>query len=108
MSTLWFEPVGRGRHHVTLRYGVDDMRFTTTYWYDDVDFDSLERRYGADLLRLVEFHLLAFEANTGGQPGTHGDRRRPVRRSRHGRLLGPLVDDLPPCLGRLAARERLA
>ena len=63
MSTLWFEPVGRGRHHVTLRYGVDDMRFTTTYWYDDVDFDSLERRYGADLLRVVEFHLLAFEAN---------------------------------------------
>ena len=39
------------------------MRFTTTYWYDDVDFDGLEQRYGARMLRVVEFHLLAFEAN---------------------------------------------
>jgi len=80
MSTLWFEPVGRGRHHVTLRYGVDDMRFTTTYWYDDVDFDGLEQRYGAGMLRVVEFHLLAFEANkaaslapTAIDPGPYAD-----------------------------------
>ena len=80
MSTLWLEPVGRGRHHVTLRYGVDDMRFTTTYWYDDVDFDELEQRYGAAMLRAVEFHLLAFEANkaaslapTAIDPGPYGD-----------------------------------
>jgi UDP-N-acetyl-alpha-D-muramoyl-L-alanyl-L-glutamate epimerase len=80
MSTLWFEPVRRGRHHVTLRYGVDDMRFTTTYWYDDVDFDGLEQRYGAAMLRAVEFHLLAFEANkaaslapTAIDPGPYAD-----------------------------------
>ena len=80
MSTLWFESVGRGRHHVTLRYGVDDMHFTTTYWYDDVDFDGLEQRYGAGMLRVVEFHLLAFEANkaaslapTAIDPGPYAD-----------------------------------
>ena len=63
MSTLVFEPVIRGAHHLHLRYRVGDFAFTTTYWYDTVDFGVLEARYGSDYLRLVEFHLLAFEAN---------------------------------------------
>ena len=37
--------------------------FSTTYWYDDVDFFELEARYGDDAMRRVYFHLLAFEAN---------------------------------------------
>ena len=72
--------LGRGRRHVTLRYGVDEMRFTTTYWYDDVDFDGLEQRYGPAMMRAVEFHLLAFEANKAGSlaptaidPGPYAD-----------------------------------
>lgn len=63
MKTLVFEPVQRGKRHLHLRYRVGDLAFTTTYWYDSVDFQDLERRHGAELLRLVEFHLLAFEAN---------------------------------------------
>jgi UDP-N-acetyl-alpha-D-muramoyl-L-alanyl-L-glutamate epimerase len=58
-----FEPVVRGQHHLVLRYGVGDLRFSTTYWYDDVDFVDLEARHGADAMRIVYFHLLAFEAN---------------------------------------------
>ncbi|MGH9270713.1 MAG: hypothetical protein ACRDZ2_05525, partial [Ilumatobacteraceae bacterium] len=80
MSTLRFEPVVRGRRHVVLRYGVDDLRFATTYWYDDVDFSELSSRYGEDFLRLVDFHLLAFEANkaaslapTAIDPGPYAD-----------------------------------
>ncbi|CAN5745267.1 MAG: hypothetical protein ACR2HP_06585 [Ilumatobacteraceae bacterium] len=80
MSTLRFEPVIRGRHHVVLRYGVDDLRFATTYWYDDVDFSELAGRYGEEFLRLVDFHLLAFEANkaaslapTAIDPGPYAD-----------------------------------
>jgi len=46
-----------------LRYGVGDLRFTTTYWYDDVDFVELEARYGEEFMRRLYFHLLAFEAN---------------------------------------------
>ncbi len=63
MSTLRFEPVTRGAHHLHLRYHVGDFSFTTTYWYDSVDFQELEARFGHDFLRLVELHLLAFEAN---------------------------------------------
>ncbi len=105
MSTLWFEPVGRGRRHVVLRYGVDDLRFTTTYWYDDVDFDgsssatarpSCGRRVPPAGLR----------GQQGGQPGTDGDRPRPVRRFGHGGVLGAVGDDVPPRVGRLAVRER--
>ena len=63
MVRLCFQPVIRGRHHLVLRYAVDDLHFSTTYWYDDVDFGSLEARYGTDFMRAVDFHLLAFEAN---------------------------------------------
>ena len=63
MSTLVFEPVIRGRHHLHLRYRVDDFSFTTTYWYDTVDFDELADRYGEAFLRRLDFHILAFEAN---------------------------------------------
>ena len=63
MVRLCFQPVIRGRRHLVLRYGVDDLRFSTTYWYDDVDFVELEARYGDDAMRKVYFHLLAFEAN---------------------------------------------
>lgn len=65
MTILELEPVARGRHQLHLRYRVGDLRFTTTYWYDTVDFDELEQRYGSAFLRSVEFHLLAFEANKG-------------------------------------------
>lgn len=63
MGTLVFEPVVRGTHHLHLRYRVGTFAFTTTYWYDTVDFGDLESRYGTEFVRLLEFHLLAFEAN---------------------------------------------
>jgi UDP-N-acetyl-alpha-D-muramoyl-L-alanyl-L-glutamate epimerase len=63
VGRLLLEPVGRGRRHLVLRYGLGDLRFSTTYWYDDVDFGDLEARYGDDAMRTVYFHLLAFEAN---------------------------------------------
>jgi hypothetical protein len=63
---LYFEPVVRGRRHLVLGYGVGDLHFRTTYWYDDVDLVELEDRYGDDAMRKVYFHLLAFEANKAG------------------------------------------
>jgi hypothetical protein len=66
VGRLVLEPVVRGRRHLVLRYGVGDLRFSTTYWYDDVDFLALEERHGEDALRKVYFHLLAFEANKAG------------------------------------------
>ena len=66
MRRLALDPVVRGRRHLVLRYGVGDLRFSTSYWYDDVDFRELEERYGEEAMRKVYFHLLAFEANKAG------------------------------------------
>ncbi|MGI9622215.1 MAG: hypothetical protein ACR2PK_05200 [Acidimicrobiales bacterium] len=63
MRTLYFEPVERSRRQLVLRYRIDNTRFSTSYWYDTVDFIELEATYGSDFMRWVEFHLLAFEAN---------------------------------------------
>lgn len=63
MGLLAFEPVERSRRQLVLRYRFDDMRFTTTYWYDTVDLVELADRYGTAFMRSVEFHILAFEAN---------------------------------------------
>jgi len=60
---LVFEPVERGPRQLVMRYRVDDMRFSTSYWYDTVDFHELTDRFGDDAMRWIEFHLLAFEAN---------------------------------------------
>ena len=46
-----------------LTFGVDDLRFTTTYWYGDVDLPKLEERFGHEFLEKVYFHISAFEAN---------------------------------------------
>src|SRR3954453_13644278 len=66
MRRLCLEPVVRGRRHLVLRYGVGNLHFSTTCWYDDVDFLELEARHGGDVMRKVYFHLLAFEANKAG------------------------------------------
>jgi len=42
---------------------VDDLAFSTSYWYDDVDFIELEARFGSEWMHRVYFHILAFEAN---------------------------------------------
>ena len=63
---LVLQPVARGRRHLVLRYGVGDLHFSTTYWYDDVDLFELEERHGHDVMRNLYFHLLAFEANKAG------------------------------------------
>jgi hypothetical protein len=69
---------------VSLVYGVDDLRFTTSYWYEGADFDELERRHGVLYLRKLLFHLLAFEANKAGSlrpdvfdPGPYADLATP-------------------------------
>ena len=106
MTTLWLEPCRRGRRHLVLRYGVDDLRFATTYWYDDVDFDELARplRRGVPA---ASSSSTCWPSRPTRRPAWRPRRStRPVRRPRHGRLLGSVVDAVPPRLGRVALRER--
>ena len=60
---LIFEEVHRSRHQLVLNYRVDDILFSTAYWYDTVNFYELEARFGQAFMRKIYFHLLAFEAN---------------------------------------------
>lgn len=62
-TRLVFEKVHRARRQLVLNYRVDELAFSTAYWYDTVDFYELEERYGAPFMRQIYFHLLAFEAN---------------------------------------------
>ena len=63
MATLTFEPVERSKRQLVLRYRFDDLRFSTSYWYDTVDFERLAECFGDQFMRWVDFHILAFEAN---------------------------------------------
>ncbi len=40
----WIEGYTRSRHQITMSFGIDDLRFSTSYWYEDVDLPMLEQR----------------------------------------------------------------
>lgn len=49
--------------HLTVRWTVDRHPFTTDYWYDTVDFDTLRTRHGDDAIDRLAFHIAMFEIN---------------------------------------------
>ena len=61
--TLWLGEPHRSRHQLVVRHGLDDLSFTTTYWYADADLPALEARYGREAMERIYFHITAFEAN---------------------------------------------
>jgi hypothetical protein len=63
-GTLWLGEHTRSRRQLSLVFGLDDLRFTASYWYADVDLYALEERYGRDFMARVYFHIAAFTANT--------------------------------------------
>ncbi|MGB1250203.1 MAG: hypothetical protein ACPG8W_06175 [Candidatus Promineifilaceae bacterium] len=60
---IWLDPVRRSKRHLSMVFGIDDLRFETAYWYNDVDFYALEAQFGLAYMEKVYFHLLMFEAN---------------------------------------------
>lgn len=66
IESILFEGFSRSRHQLSMLFRIDDLRFTTSYWYGDVDFIRLEEIYGSDFLEKVYFHIMAFEANKLG------------------------------------------
>ncbi|HKP51772.1 MAG TPA: hypothetical protein VJ183_03875 [Chloroflexia bacterium] len=63
-GTLWLGEHTRSRHQLSLLFGLDDLRFTASYWYADADLYDLEERYGRDFMARLYFHIAAFTANT--------------------------------------------
>lgn len=54
----------RSRQQLSFRFGVDDLHFTASFWYGDVDFHELEGKYGVAFMERIYFHIAAFTANT--------------------------------------------
>ena len=60
---LWLGAVERSRHQLVLRYGLDDLHFETTLWYEDCDLLALEAAHGADFMDRLGFDLQVLEAS---------------------------------------------
>jgi hypothetical protein len=63
---LWLGNYRVSPHQLSLEFGVDALRFTTSYWYGDVDLLAIERALGRSYFRKLVFHIAAFEANKLG------------------------------------------
>jgi hypothetical protein len=63
LRTLWLGQHTRSRHQISMVFGVDDLRFSTSYWFEDVDLLALEAQFGQAFMRRLYFHMVAFEAN---------------------------------------------
>jgi hypothetical protein len=62
-DTLRVVDFSRFRRQLSYAATVGDSRFTTSLWYDTVDFYDLEARYGPDVMRRIYFHIVAFDVN---------------------------------------------
>jgi hypothetical protein len=61
--TLRLDDVCIGRSSIHARYLIDDLSFSNTVWYGDVDFRDLATRYGDEFISWTAFHIAAFEIN---------------------------------------------
>ncbi len=60
---LWLGMHSRSRHQLSVQFGLDDLRFSASYWYADADLIELEARWGSDFMERIYFHITAFTAN---------------------------------------------
>ncbi len=60
---LSLESVTWSHHQLVMRFGFDALRFSTSYWYPDVDLLELDQRYGRDFMERVHVHSALFEIN---------------------------------------------
>jgi len=51
------------RHQLVMRFWLDDLAFSTVYWYPGVDLEDLDRRFGRDFMERVHVHAALFEIN---------------------------------------------
>lgn len=63
VEVMRIDEITRGRSQVVMHFSADDLRFSTAYWYSDLDLYDLEARFGAAVMEKIYFHQAAFEAN---------------------------------------------
>jgi len=64
-ATLKLDEIDACGNQLAIRWSVLGYSFTTSYWYDSVDFDILRAQIGEDWLDRVIFHIALFEINKG-------------------------------------------
>lgn len=52
-------------HQLNVEWGVDRLSFTTSLWFDTVDFRSLEAQLGTEAVARLAFHIAMFEISKG-------------------------------------------
>lgn len=60
---LSLESIQARKHQLSARFSVDGYSFSTSYWFDTVDFNTLEERFGQAFMTRINFHIAAFEIN---------------------------------------------
>ena len=60
---LSLEDIQTRKHQLSARFSVDGYSFSTSYWFDTVDFNTLEERFGRAFMTRINFHIAAFEIN---------------------------------------------
>ena len=60
---LSLESIQARKHQLSASFLIDGYRFSTTYWFDTVDFNALEERFGQAFMQRIHFHIAAFEIN---------------------------------------------
>jgi len=61
--TIFFKSYTRSKHQLSMNFGINDLSFVTSYWYNDVDLLALEERFGMSFMEKIYFHIMAFEVN---------------------------------------------
>lgn len=51
----------RSKHNLTFLYQYDEIVFTTTLWYNSVDFYQLEAEYTQEYMENIYFHIFLFQ-----------------------------------------------
>ncbi|MEP6859140.1 MAG: hypothetical protein ABJE66_00870 [Deltaproteobacteria bacterium] len=54
--------IARAKDRIAATCAIDDLTFTFSIWYQDVDFDALRRAHG-ELVDRIVFHIAMFQIN---------------------------------------------
>ena len=60
---LSLEDIQAQKHQLSAHFSVDGYSFATSYWFDTVDLNTLEERFGQAFMQRINFHIAAFEIN---------------------------------------------
>lgn len=60
---LWLGDYTYSDHQLTMRFGVDDLQFMSSYWYQDANLTRLVESYGKEYMEKVFFHIMAIESS---------------------------------------------